>query len=177
MPAYSGASYRIKWNMGNKLHALHKLKLISFIGGWYQERENPGFGNEWFSVTSASHPLLTNYSIKYGDSKGLVNDSGIAFELNEKGWAYYYGDDGHLTKSGNCYLHTEGKTPEMVRHIADACDLFTGTAGGASVVEYIGGTKKRKLLCIRMKNEASRIFMEKVKPYMADGMEYKISKN
>lgn len=174
---YDGANHRIQWNMGNKEHALFKLSQSSFIGSKYKEGKNPGFGENWFCIQTACHPMLTRYAKKYGDSKGLVDDSGITSELDSLGWAIYYGDDGHITRGGNCFLHTEGKSDEMVENIKLSLNDFIGIDDGAVICSYFGGTKKRLLKCIRMKNEASVKFMEKVAPYMAHGMEYKIIDN
>lgn len=173
-PYKKSKTYRMVWNMGNKSHALHKAEAFKFLGAKYQKKVNPGFGAEWHCVVTGCHPLLDMYSEKYGNSKGLTSGSGIASELNSLGWAVYYGDDGHLDRvTGTCFLHTEGLEDDMVSDIAKAVNEFIGH-DAAVVFSYVGGAKKRKMKCIRIKKNGSKIFMEKIKKHMAAGMEYKI---
>lgn len=165
--------HRITWNMGNELHALHKLSMTQYLGCKYRAMENPGFGSEWHCLQTSCSPVLTMYADKYGDSKGLKEGSGISFELNDFGWAWYYGDDGHLSKTGECFIHTEGKSPIMVREIQDALGEFIGV-GKVSVHSYVGGSKKRRMECLRVSKNATVKFHEKIVSHMANGMEYKI---
>lgn len=171
---YARANHRIKWNMGHEEHAKYKLRMTEFLGTKYTQRDNPGFGSEWHCVLSSCSPVLSMYAEKYGDCKGLINGSGIAHELDDLGWAWYYGDDGHFdTKNGYCFLHTEGKNPEMVREIRDALKEFLGL-DGVVVHRYIGGTKKREMECLRLRKNETIKFHEKISEHMAKGMEYKI---
>lgn len=159
--------------MGNEKHALHKMQFTSYLGSKYVTSKNPGFGENWFSVVTSCSPVLTMYADKYGGSKGIFDGTGIASELDSFGWAWYYGDDGHLSRSGECYLHTEGKSPEMVRHIQAALGEFIGT-GKVSIHAYIGGLKKRKMECLRINKSGTIEFHKKITSHMADGVEYKI---
>lgn len=170
---YEGANHRLAWNMGHKGHAEYKTRNFSFLGAKLREKKNPGFGNEWFCIRTQCHPMLSMYAESYGDSKGLKLTS-IAHELNELGWAWYFGDDGHTDhKHEIAFLHTEGKSHEMVLSIRDALRDFVGS-DGVVVHSYIGGTKKRNLECLRMRKNETKVFMERIKRHMADGMEYKI---
>jgi len=172
-PYRNAVSHRICWNMGNRKHAKSKLKSMDFVGANYYEGNNPGFGDNWYRVATSAHPIFTSYAKKYGDSKGLIGDSGIAYELDSIGWAIYYGDDGHLNADNKiAFIHTEGKTHEMVEHIRKALNLFIGF-DGARVYEYIGGAKKRKMKAIRMTKGGTHEFIKKIKKYMEDGLEYK----
>lgn len=156
---------RIAWNMGNKLHALDKQKNTAFLGTVYKEKENPGFGDEWFCLCTKSHPKLNKYvSIGYAD---------VASKLNAIGWAVYYGDDGHLhKKDGLCFIHTEGKSVEDVKSIMSSLNKFLGF-DGSRIHSYIGGTKKRTMHCIRLTKRGSNEFMQKTYAYMENGVEYK----
>ena len=156
---------RISWNMGNKEHALHKAGSFEFLGSSYKEMDNPGFGDDWFCVVTKSHPSLNKYA------EMSIKD--CAAKLNHIGWAVYYGDDGHLCKKqGVSFIHTEGKTLDDVKSILKSLNKFIGF-DGASIHTYIGGTKKRKMHCIRMKKDGSNEFMRKTAPYMESGVEYK----
>lgn len=167
---------RITWNMGNKEHAMHKFEVFnSFVGATYTEMKNPGFGENWYCVKTKSHPMLDYYSEKYGErKKNLSVESGIFHELNSIGWAWLYGDDGHLSKEGHAFIHTEGFDFDSVQDIASALNLFIGI-DAAKVHSYKGGQKKRLMHCIRLTKEGTHEFFKKIKPYMANGMEYKIS--
>ncbi|XBW68191.1 homing endonuclease [Pectobacterium phage Ymer] len=168
------SNHRLVWNMGSSDHAKFKNEFFSFLGSSFSEKKNPGFGENWYCIKTGCHPKLTEYSNKYGDSKGLIDESGIAFELNDFGWAWYYGDDGHLDKKNEiCFMHTEGKTHEMVINIRDALRKFI-SSDGVNIHKYVGGSKKRQLECIRMGKNESKDFMSRVEKHMANGMEYKI---
>lgn len=167
---------RISWNMGNREHALYKYNAFnSFIGARYNETDNPGFGDKWYRVVTKSHPLLVNYVEKYGQrKKNLSAKSGIFDELNCVGWAWLYGDDGHLDKSkGLAYIHTESFSYDDVNIIRESLNSFIGF-DGSRIHSYIGGVKKREMHCIRMTQGGTNEFMEKIKAHMADGLEYKM---
>lgn len=167
---------RISWNMGNKEHALFKFNAFDkFIGASYKEKENPGFGSEWHCVVTKSHPLLCKYIDKYGErKKNLLVNSGIFDELDDVGWAWLYGDDGHLDlRSSTAYIHTENFCLEDVGLIRESLNSFIGF-DGSRVHSYIGGQKKREMHCIRMSKGGTNEFMERIKTHMANGLEYKI---
>jgi len=155
---------RVAWNMGNKLHALEKVKRFKKLSPTYIEKENPGFGSEWFCVATKSHPLVN----KYKDKSFLecVN------ELNDYGLAGWYGDDGHLSKStGTCFIHTECMSFDVVSEI---CEILTNKFKLKSKVHsYVGGVNKRKMHCIRLTKGSSNELMARTKDCMAKGMEYK----
>lgn len=166
-------SARICWNMGNKEHAMFKKMAFEFIGAEYSQKENPGFGSEWHCVRTKSHPLFTRYGDKYGYTKARIDpESGIYHELNDVGWAWLYGDDGHLDKNGNVYIHTESFNKSHALIVVDAIDKFIGKKC-CSTHSYIGGAKKRELHCVRINKNASKEFISRIKENMADGLEYK----
>lgn len=166
---------RISWNMGNREHALYKFNVFNeFVGATYRERENPGFGDNWYCVNTKSHPLFMKYVEKYGErKKNLSVDSGIFDELDSIGWAWLYGDDGHLSREGNVFIHTENFSLDDVNKIAESLNKFIGT-NGSRVHSYVGGQKKRLMHCIRLTNGGTYEFFSKIKTHMANGMEYKI---
>lgn len=174
----SNPSARICWNMGNEKHAIFKRDAFSFIGADYRVKENPGFGKNWYCVRTKSHPIFTRYGDRYGYTKSRVNpDSGIYHELDSVGWAWLYGDDGHYDSVGGiAFIHTESFSLEHVETIRSALNQFIGI-DGARVHSYIGGTKKRKMHCIRMTQDGTEEFISRVKENMADGMEYKTGYN
>lgn len=171
----SKCNARITWNMGNKEHALYKFNVFNeFIGATYSEKDNPGFGKNWYCVKTKSHPLLSRYVANYGErKKNLSVDSGIFDELDSIGWAWLYGDDGHRSRDGNAFIHTENFSLDDVNKIAESLNKFIGT-DGARVHSYVGGQKKRLMHCIRLTNGGTHEFFSKIKAHMANGMEYKI---
>lgn len=170
------SNHRIAWNMGNKSHALHKVDSFSFLRAQLTERANPGFGDNWYCIKTQCHQMLSNYAELYGDSKGL-KETDIARELNCLGWAWYFGDDGHTDHANEiCYLHTEGKSHNMVVRIRDAMRDFVGS-DGVVIHTYVGGLKKRELECLRLRKNETKTFMERIAEHVAPGMEYKIIKN
>ena len=167
---------RISWNMGNREHAIYKFKTFdSFVGATYSERENPGFGSNWYCIKTKSHPLFIDYVEKYGERKKNISvDSGIFDELNSVGWAWLYGDDGHFNKQGgHAYIHTETFSLIDVQKIVESLNGFI-RMDGAKVRTYIGGQKKRELHCVRLTKGGTHEFFSKIKAHMADGLEYKI---
>lgn len=165
---------RIQWNMGNKEHALFKAEKFSFVGTTFRQKENPGFGNDWFCLSTKSHPIFSKYASKYGERKKNISpESGIYHELNAIGWAWLYGDDGHVDNDrGIAYLHTEGLSKAGVEVVCDAMNKFIG--GGATTHRYIGGIKKRELHCLRLTKDATNEFFSRIKAHMARGVEYKV---
>lgn len=170
-------SARIHWNMGDEKHARYKAREFEFIGASYSEKENPGFGNRWYCVRTASHPVFSKYGERYGFKKKNIDPhSGIYSELNEVGWAWLFGDDGHTDhKLKIAHLHTESFGLEHNEIVRDALNEFIGF-DGCSVHGYVGGAKKRKLFSIRMTKNGTKEFMGRIEKHMADGMEYKVIK-
>ncbi|MGL4928010.1 MAG: hypothetical protein ACRC4K_14675 [Plesiomonas shigelloides] len=165
---------RIQWNMGNEAHARFKANAFSFVGADFKVKDNPGFGNDWFCVATKSHPLFSKFADKYGERKKNVDPaSGIFHELNEVGWAWLYGDDGHYCKvQESAFIHTEGFSRDGVEIIRSALNEFMGF-DCSSIHSYIGGVKKREFHCIRMSKGGSDEFIKRIKDHMADGLEYK----
>lgn len=160
----NSSACRVRWNMGNKEHALEKLERFKKLNPTYTEKENPGFGSDWYCVVTKSHPALNKYyNMSFEDCLSQMNWYGLAA---------WYGDDGHLNeKDSICYLHTECMTFNQVKNLTEI--LKSKFDIDAAVHSYIGGLKKREMHCIRLKKGASDEFMAKTKDYMAKGMEYK----
>lgn len=173
---YRGAKNpRIVWNMGNESHARYKADFFSFLGAELSRKDNPGFGSKWFCVRTAAHPVIKRtHDELYDGSNKNITQKWIS-ELDEVGWAWLYGDDGHLGSNDTCFIHCEGYGKEVAEMYVSALEKFTG-CGVVSVHKYNGGTPKKERFCVKFNSEASDKFMERVAPHMATGMEYKISK-
>lgn len=165
---------RIQWNMGNKEHAIFKAKAFEFVGSSMKEKRNPGFGDNWFCVATKSHPLFSRFVEMYGErKKNIKPSSGIFHELNEVGWAWLYGDDGHYCNaSRSAFIHTEGFAKQDVEIITSALNEFIGFEC-ASVHGYIGGLKKREMHCVKINKVGTYEFIKRIESNMADGVEYK----
>lgn len=177
--AYKGARLpRVTWNMGNKEHAKYKQNFFEFLQPSFTEKENPGWGAVTYSVNTSCHPCLKPIHDKYfkegKKDPNLIPD--IFRSLDAIGWAWFYGDDGHLGQNDSCFLHTEGYGEHISNECAKAVNYFTKT-NGARVFSYFGGTPKKDRFCVKMNAECSDEFMARIKNHMADGLEYKISKN
>lgn len=95
-------------------------------------------------------------------------------QLNEVGWAWYYGDDGHYDAASKaCFFHTEGLGEEGAKIVANGLSEFLGVEGAASVYMYHGGTPKCERFMVRIKKNESKKFIQRVKDHMATGLEYK----
>lgn len=164
----------IKWNMGHKNHALFKFNKFQFLGAQYKEVENRGFGDVNYTVSTQSHPcLLPFYKKIWVDGKKVAN-KGLIESMGDVGWAWLYGDDGHLDKRGNiAFIHTEQFGEKENQIFVNALNKYLG-ANVARIHCYIGGAKKRKLYCVRLTKDGTKEFCKRVKYYMATGMEYKI---
>lgn len=174
LKAYEGSNYRLAWNMGNESHARSKLRAFEWAKPKFTHRNNPGFGSEWYQVRTACSPVFTSYAEKYGNSRDGYKVGKISSELDAMGWAIYYGDDGHLAKRyGNAFIHTEGFDHDGVLAIKNNLCEFIGL-DGVSVYGYMGGKNKRYLECLRMGKHETIEFFKRIKPYMEDGLEYKI---
>lgn len=175
--AYSKAkSPRLVWNMGNQKHAKYKQDFFEFLSPTFTEKENLGWGSSVYSVVTSCHPCLKPIHDKYykGKAKNPKLIGSIFHQLDSVGWAWFYGDDGHLGQNDSCFLHTEGYGEAGSKECAVAVNNFTKT-NGAKVFSYIGGRPKKERFCVRMNAECSDEFMARIKEYMANGLEYKIS--
>lgn len=165
---------RMAWNMGNYEHALYKTNFFSDYGAKMDEAENPGWGTKWYRIkTSCSIAFVDMYkSFRIDDKVERANI--IAPMLNEIGWAWYYGDDGHYRReSGIAYIHTEGLLEEGSWHVCNALNDFLG-GDHATVDSYMGGNPKKQRFMVRLRKEGTRIFFSKIKEHMATGLEYKV---
>lgn len=174
-------THRLAWNMGNKEHALCKAARFKKLNAAYRERDNPGFGDKWFQVRTSCTKILDRYAEKYGDSANGYNIGKICRELNEVGWAVYFGDDGHSSisygKYRQVFIHTEAFMEDECWEVANALNDFLGL-NGARVNSYIGGTKKREMFYVNIfDEEAQDEFFKRITDHMEDGVEYKIKSN
>ena len=164
---------RIVWNMGNKDHALYKKDHFKFVGATYKEGVNPGFGVEWHTVVTKSHYCLLDVYERVNVGGVKVLDVGLIRELGDIGWAWWYGDDGHLDKRrGLAFLHTESFGARDVADITKCINDYLGF-DGSRVCSYVGGAKKRRMYCVRFTKEGTEEFIKRVRPYMANGVQYK----
>lgn len=172
---YKGAGTpRLVWNMGNKEHAEYKRDFFEFLDCKLKEKDNTGFGKNWYCLSTRAHPLIKKFhdELYVGTKKNITRD--WVYELDEIGWAWLYGDDGNLSNEC-CRIHTEGYGKEISQIYADAINIFTKT-DGAVVSKYFGGTPKKERFYVRCNRNTSREFIKRVGPHMATGMEYKLGK-
>lgn len=168
--------------MGNKQHALHKKDFFSFLGAKMTEVDNAGWGDRCYRVVTKSHPVLTSYHHKYYKPDGSKNLQKIIKELDWFGWAWLYGDDGHVKfqKNKTCadsvcvYIHSEGYGKDGTQAYIDRLSEMLGGNDGLNLHKYTGGTPRKTRYCVRMNNEKSKEFIKRVAPHMARGMEYKV---
>lgn len=174
MPNKDSKYPRLVWNMGkNYEHAKYKKDFFSHIGTTIETKENPGFGAEWNCVKTSCHPcFLPVYDSVFKDGKKTVSMDSIS-KFGDIGWAWFYGDDGHLgSNSLEVYFHTEGYLEEGSIIFCNAFNLYMGYEC-AKVFKYIGGNPKKERYCVKVNGSGSDEFIKRVKPYMANGLEYK----
>lgn len=172
---HKGVKPRFVWNMGNEKHALHKKAFFSHFSHHYEKRVNGGFGSFNYRVRLNGHPTLSSlYSELYKDGKKNITQEWL-HELDCFGWAWLYGDDGHLCQQSQvCHFHTEGYSKQVAEYYARALDRFLNRNDSAMVYSYKGGHKNKLRYSVKLRGVANDEFMERVKPHMANGMEYKI---
>lgn len=174
MYPHSDARYpRLMWNMGNKEHAQYKHRFFEFLGSTYTEGENPGWGPRWYQVKTSCHPVLVGFhdELYVGRKKNFTQR--WLNELDAFGWAWVYGDDGHLGSNDEAFIHTEGYGKEVSQMYANAINAFLG-GDYARVFSYIGGTPKKDRFSVKINGRGSDEFFSRIEAHMADGMEYKI---
>jgi len=179
LKATPASSHRLLWNMGDKAHAEFKSRAFSFLSATLVEKKNPGWGSEWFSVGTSCHPSLDQFREEFysPDRKPIAKPEVLA-ELNEVGWAWWYGDDGSLMRQKGCadmaLLHTEGYSEACNIEIQRALTSFIGIADGVSLAKYNGGNPKKERIMLRIKTNATVEFFKKIAPHMAPSMAYKL---
>lgn len=169
---------RICWNLGpNKMHAKYKRDFFAFLGATIETKVNPGFGSEWNCVKTSCHPCLVPvYEIVFVDGKKTVSKEAFSM-FGDVGWAWFYGDDGHLAKKCNeIYLHTEGYGEHGSEIIKDCLNEYMGFSC-STVFKYLGGTPKKDRFCVKINGVGSDEFIKRVGKHMANGMEYKTIKS
>lgn len=174
-------THRLSWNMGNERHAKSKVKRFEKLNPRYREKKNPGFGDDWFCISTSCTKILDKYAEVYGDSKSGYRIGKICRELNSVGWAAYFGDDGHCTVSGGgkraVEIHTESFSKEEVQEVVDALIAFIAN-DGVKVRSYIGGKRKRELYSVSITTRSAQDeFFKRISEHMEDGVEYKIKEN
>lgn len=167
---------RFVWNMGNEAHTLYKKDFFSHFSHHYEKRVNGGFGAFNYRLRLNGHPCLSSlYSELYLDGKKNITQDWL-YELDDFGWAWLYGDDGHLCKTSQvCHLHTEGYGEDVANYYANALDRMLNRKNSAMVYAYKGGHKNKLRYSVKLKGVANDEFMERVRPHMATGMEYKVT--
>lgn len=166
---------KIRWNMGNKDHALFKMDFFKDFGTTFVEKENPGWGSNWYQVGTGCALAFVDVYDKYRIEDRAERAKAISKDLDEVGWAWYYGDDGHYNKSrGIAFIHTEGLGEDGSNYVAASLNKFLD-GDHCKVDSYIGGSPKSRRYMVRLRTEGTRIFLDKIRPHIATGMEYKIS--
>lgn len=174
-PHNGSSAPRLNWNMGNEDHAKYKYNFFKRFGSEYNEEENTGWGSRWYRVRTGCALAFIDIYNKYRVDCKVQRASLIIPELTEIGWAWLYGDDGHLNKEDqSMYIHTEGLGEEGSKIVANGVSSFLGMKKAASVYMYRGGTPKRKRFMVRIKKNESIEFSKRIKKHMANGMEYKL---
>ncbi|HBM2295314.1 TPA: hypothetical protein LUL88_004429 [Escherichia coli] len=173
-------THRLSWNIGNKEHALSKVERFAKLNPRYREKKNPGFGDNWFCVSTSCTKVLDSYADKYGNSKDGYDIGKICRELDPVGWAAYFGDDGHCTVSSGkrvVEIHTESFSRSEVQSVVDALIAFIAN-DGVKVRSYIGGKKKRELYSVSITTRSAQDeFFKRISKHMENGVEYKIKQN
>jgi recombination protein RecA len=167
-------SARLRWNMGDTEHAIFKKNYFDFLGSDLKKNKNGGFGEYVYSVQTKSHNCLNEiYEKIFKEGKKTLSED-LFSELGDIGYAWLYGDDGHLNKKcGYCYIHTESFNKEENVKIIKIINNYLG-GDYAKLNRYIGGTKKRELFCIRFTKQGTEELHKRIAKHMAPSMEYKL---
>ena len=164
---------RLQWNMGNKEHAEYKRDFFHRFNATLVETENPGWGSEWFQVRTPCLPALVDIYKQFRLDDKVERARRIFPILDDVGWAWFYGDDGHYdSKRGLAFLHTEGLGEEGSKICLECLNHYLGMNAG-KVDCYLGGTPKKERYMVRLNRDGSDEFIKRVKKHMAKGMEYK----
>lgn len=168
---------RIVWNMGNRDHAMYKRDFFQFLGCKYTEKDNPGFGENWYCSVTSCHPCFTKLMpIIFGDDGKVKITLKLLSKLDSVGWAWFYGDDGSLMSDRYAVLHTEGYGKSGSEIFAKAINKFLGIKC-ATIHKYFGGTPKKDRFCVKLNRAGSDELFKRIAPHMAHGVEYKIGKD
>lgn len=166
---------RLQWNMGNKMHAEYKKDFFSRFDAVMRECKNPGWGSEWFQVRTPCLPALVDIYSEFRVDDKVERAIKIFPLLNDVGWAWFYGDDGHYCSNKKlAFLHTEGLGEEGARICLECLNGYLGMDSG-KVDCYLGGTPKKERYMVRLNRGGSDEFIKRIKKHMAKGMEYKTS--
>lgn len=164
---------RLQWNMGNKKHAEYKRDFFSRFGADMKESENPGWGSKWFQVITPCLPALVDIYSEFRLDDRVERARRIFPLLDDVGWAWFYGDDGHYdSKRGLAFLHTEGLGEEGSKICLECLNYYLGMNAG-KVDCYLGGNPKKERYMVRLNRGGSDEFIKRIKKHMAKGMEYK----
>lgn len=161
----AGANPRIVFNHSWKQRewAEWKAARLPGVGLTVAKRVNGGYGDFIARGCSSTHPQLREVQGIIGDPPTVSRE--WLDRISDEGWAWWYMDDGSCER-GSIQLHTEGKSEDEVRLIAD---YLTGKLG----VEFIPMPSKGRYWLIRLRVRAAIEWLRFVRPYAAEGMGYK----
>lgn len=168
---------RLCWNMGDKEHAEYKRDFFHRFNAGLVEKENPGWGSKLFQVRTPCLPVLVDIYRQFRLDDKAERARRIFPILDDVGWAWFYGDDGHYCKErGLVSLHTEGLGEDGSQICINAVNEYLGFEAG-KVDSYLGGTPKIIRYMVRLNRGGSDEFIKRVKKHMAKGLEYKTSES
>ena len=151
--------------------------LKSYVKTQPQIVENRGWGKESCVFSTVLTPAFSfMYALAYRqdstNTQKLVKTvtQEWADLLTWEGIAWWYQDDGTLTQAGGVHISTHGFPEEQVAILADA---LTQRGVPAKVQPVKKGQKTYFIIAIGL--EATRKFIEKVKPYVHESMLYKVN--
>jgi len=90
-------------------------------------------------------------------------------QLTWEGIAWWYQDDGTLTQAGGVHISTHGFPKEQVEILAEAL----AERGVTAKVQPVKKGEKTYFIIV-IGSEATRIFIQKIKPFVHPSMEYKV---
>lgn len=141
--------------------AEYKADRLQGLGIGTQVKENAGFGKRSCVGCGICHPGLEAVLQVIGYPK-RISAEWLRY-ISEEGWAWWYMDDGHLTRGGATF-HTEGFPKGEVEIIAE----FLQGMGFNPIIE-----PTRKYFILRFRVGDAIHWIERFKKFRAPGMEYK----
>lgn len=143
-------------------YAEYKAKRLTGLRVTTEIVVNKGFGDKSCRGRSNAHPELRPVLDIVGHPK-RVTARWLA-RISEEGWAWYYMDDGSITRGG-IQFHTEGYTAKECRLLAKFLSKRF------SIIATVKPTKKYHIIVLRV---ASAIhWLRRLRHFAAPGMEYK----
>jgi hypothetical protein len=171
---------RVEFNHGKvqEAYCRHKAQVLaSYVKSLPRIVPNGGWGEESCRFATVTTPAFSfMYALAYRpdpiNTKKLVKT--VTQEwldlLTWEGIAWWYQDDGTLTQAGGVHISTHGFPQEQVEMLARRLTQMGVTAKAQQVRK---GEKTYFIIVIG--SEATRKFIEKVKPYVHESMLYKVN--